>query len=170
MLFISPKWKITVLEMSLKSSIMSKLDHQMSKIWKKVASSFCKVLVNLTGWKTEYLIAQLRKGIWRKVVRLKRYPQGEQLYPSGPGRSGTVVVPLPVLGQMGSQDTIVRFLFAVISCSLSLKTRYACCTLTSYIKGLRGFWGCWETFIKCFYFHNSTLSCLFWPPRGVFGL
>ena len=32
MLFISPKWKITVLEMSLKSSIMSKLDHQMSII------------------------------------------------------------------------------------------------------------------------------------------
>jgi hypothetical protein len=31
-LFISPKRKKTVLEMSLKSSIMSKLDHQMSKI------------------------------------------------------------------------------------------------------------------------------------------
>ena len=76
MLFISPKWKITVLEMSLKSSIMSKLDHQMSKIWKKVASSFCKVLVDLTGWKTELLIAQLRAGIWRKVFRLKTCPQG----------------------------------------------------------------------------------------------
>ena len=44
MLFISPKRKITVLEMSLKSSIMSKLDHQMSKIWKKVASNFCSLL------------------------------------------------------------------------------------------------------------------------------
>ena len=32
MFFISPKRKITVLEMSLKSSIMSKLDHQMSKV------------------------------------------------------------------------------------------------------------------------------------------
>ena len=31
-LFISPKQKITELEISLKSSIMSKLDHQMSKI------------------------------------------------------------------------------------------------------------------------------------------
>ena len=31
-LFISPKRKKTVLEMSLKSSIMSKLDHQMSKM------------------------------------------------------------------------------------------------------------------------------------------
>ena len=31
-LFISPKWKITVMEMSLKSSNMSKLDHQISKI------------------------------------------------------------------------------------------------------------------------------------------
>ena len=63
MLFISPKRKITILEMSLKSSIMS-------KIWKRVASSFCKVLVNLTGWKTELLIAQLRAGIWQKVFRL----------------------------------------------------------------------------------------------------
>ena len=31
-LYISPKRKNTVLEMSLKSSIMSKLDHQMSKM------------------------------------------------------------------------------------------------------------------------------------------
>ena len=31
-LFISPKRKKTILEMSLKSSIMSKLDHQMSKM------------------------------------------------------------------------------------------------------------------------------------------
>jgi hypothetical protein len=31
-LFISPKRKIAVLEMSLKSSIMSKLDYQMLKI------------------------------------------------------------------------------------------------------------------------------------------
>ena len=30
-LFISPKWKITILEMTLKSSITSKLDHQMSR-------------------------------------------------------------------------------------------------------------------------------------------
>ena len=29
-LFISPKWKNTVLEMALKSFILSKLDHQMS--------------------------------------------------------------------------------------------------------------------------------------------
>ena len=43
---------------------------------KKVASNFCKVLVNLTGWKTELLIAQLRAGIWQKVFRLKTYPQG----------------------------------------------------------------------------------------------
>ena len=33
-------------------------------------------LVNLTGWKTELLIAQLRAGIWRKVFRLKTCPQG----------------------------------------------------------------------------------------------
>ena len=30
--FISPKWKNTILEMSLKSSVMSKLDHRMSRI------------------------------------------------------------------------------------------------------------------------------------------
>jgi hypothetical protein len=30
-LFISPKWKNSILEMSLKSSIISKLDRQMSK-------------------------------------------------------------------------------------------------------------------------------------------
>ena len=30
--FISPKWKNTTLEMSSKSSVMSKLDHQMSRI------------------------------------------------------------------------------------------------------------------------------------------
>ena len=32
-MFISPKWKNTILEMSLKSSIMSKLDHQKWRIW-----------------------------------------------------------------------------------------------------------------------------------------
>ena len=30
-LFISPKWKNAILEMALKSFILSKLDHQMSK-------------------------------------------------------------------------------------------------------------------------------------------
>ena len=50
-----------------KLKIMSKLDNQMSRFWKKVARSFCKVLAYLTGWKTEYLIAQLRAGIWQKV-------------------------------------------------------------------------------------------------------
>ena len=45
-----------ILEMSLKSSIISKLDHQMSKI--------------------EYLIAQLRTDIWKKNFRLKTCPQG----------------------------------------------------------------------------------------------
>ena len=31
----------------------------------------------MTFWKTEYLIAQLRTGIWRKVIRLKTCPQGD---------------------------------------------------------------------------------------------
>ena len=38
MLIISPKRKIAVLEMALKSSNISKLDHQMSKSWKKIAA------------------------------------------------------------------------------------------------------------------------------------
>ena len=37
-LFISPKQKNTILEMSLKSSIVSKLDHQMSRILIEIAS------------------------------------------------------------------------------------------------------------------------------------
>jgi hypothetical protein len=36
-LFISPKWKNAILEMSLKSFIMSKLDQEMSSIWIQVA-------------------------------------------------------------------------------------------------------------------------------------
>ena len=46
--FISPKRKNAVLEMGLKSSIMTNLDNQMSRILKKVASNFCKLLSNLT--------------------------------------------------------------------------------------------------------------------------
>ena len=45
--FISPKYKNAILEIALKSLILSKLDHQMSK--------------------TEYLIIQLRTGFWQKV-------------------------------------------------------------------------------------------------------
>ena len=37
-LFISPKRKNTILEMALKSFILSKLDHQMSKYWKRIAA------------------------------------------------------------------------------------------------------------------------------------
>ena len=37
-MFISPKWKKTILEMSLESSIMSKIDHQISKSWKQSAA------------------------------------------------------------------------------------------------------------------------------------
>ena len=37
-LFISPKRKNTILEMALKSFILSKLDHQMSKSWKQIVA------------------------------------------------------------------------------------------------------------------------------------
>ena len=38
-----------------------------------------------------------------------------------------------------------------------------------WLDPLWGFWGCWETIIN-YFFDKSTLSCLFWPRRGVFGL
>ena len=37
-MFISPKWKNAILKMALKSFIISKLDHQMSKRWNKIAA------------------------------------------------------------------------------------------------------------------------------------
>ena len=69
-MFISQKRKKTILEMALKSFILSKLDHQMSKSWKGIAAHELKLVLNLTGWKTEYLIAQLRTGFLQKVFRL----------------------------------------------------------------------------------------------------
>ena len=69
MLIISPKRKNTILEMALKSLILSKLDHQMSKSWKRIVAHELQ-----TG--PEYLIAQLRTGFRQKVFRLKTCPQG----------------------------------------------------------------------------------------------
>ena len=66
MLFISPKQKITILEMILKSSITSKLDQEMEL---KLPNHFWRLLENLTGWKREYLIAQLRTWIWQQVFK-----------------------------------------------------------------------------------------------------
>ena len=43
------------------------------KIEKIVRQTSSKLLVNLTNWKTEYLIAQLRTGFWQKLFRLKVY-------------------------------------------------------------------------------------------------
>ena len=74
--FISPKRKKPVLEMALRSSNISKINQQMSKNWKQTAAHELKLLVNLTGWKTEYLIAQLKTGFRQKVHRLKTCPQG----------------------------------------------------------------------------------------------
>ena len=75
-MFISPKRKNTILEMALKSFILSKLDHQMSKSWKGSAAHELKLVTNLTGWKTEYLIAQLRTGFRQKVYSIKTCPHG----------------------------------------------------------------------------------------------
>ena len=57
--------------MALKSLILSKLDHQMSKSWKRIVAHKLQ-----TSSKFEYLIAQLRTGFRQKVFRLKTCPQG----------------------------------------------------------------------------------------------
>ena len=69
--FISPKWKNTILEMSLKSSILPKLDHQMSKIWIEVAGPLLETISNIDWLKNWDLIAQLRTGIWQKFLDSK---------------------------------------------------------------------------------------------------
>ena len=46
------------------------------KVEKGLSHMHLKLVPNLTGWKTEYLIAQLRTGFRQKVFRLKTCPQG----------------------------------------------------------------------------------------------
>ena len=46
------------------------------KVEKIVWLDELKLLANLTGWKTEYLIAQLRTGFQQNLSRLKTCPQG----------------------------------------------------------------------------------------------
>ena len=46
------------------------------KVENRVPHTNSKLQVNLTGWKTEYLIAQLRTGFRQKFFRLKTCPQG----------------------------------------------------------------------------------------------
>jgi hypothetical protein len=46
--FISPKWKNTILEMSLKLSVVSKLD-QFKEFELNFPAQFWKLLANLTG-------------------------------------------------------------------------------------------------------------------------
>ena len=74
----------------LNSSIISKVDHQMSRNWKKVASSFWKLLTNLVGWKFAYLISQLMTGIRQKLFRLKVYFKPKRKNPD----FGVLPVPL----------------------------------------------------------------------------
>ena len=50
MLIISPKRKNTSLEMALKSFILSKLDHQMSKSWKRVVAHELQTSEKLSTW------------------------------------------------------------------------------------------------------------------------
>ena len=58
--------------LSLIYSFYPNLTIRCQKVEKRVSHTNSKLLVNLTFWKTEYLIAQLRTGIWRKVIRLKQ--------------------------------------------------------------------------------------------------
>ena len=65
------------------------------KVENRLSHTNSKLCTNLTGWKTEYLIAQVRAEIWRKVFWLKTCPQGvlqaqyEEKY--------FVFLPLPIL-------------------------------------------------------------------------
>ena len=70
-MFISPKQKNTVLEMALKSFILSKLDHQMSKSWKWIVAHHCGFLV--LG-NTQKILTQIWHLIWDKndVEKVKK--------------------------------------------------------------------------------------------------
>ena len=83
-LFISSKRKNAILEMSSNSSIMSKLDHQMSRIWIEFASPFLETTNNFGRLKSgvikSTLLVVLRAPIfpwscqgWLKDESLKLY-------------------------------------------------------------------------------------------------
>ena len=76
MLFISPKWKITVLEMSLKSSIMSKLDHQMSIILIEFAGPNLQPISRFDLLKNWVPDCSAQDRNLMKNFRLKTCPQG----------------------------------------------------------------------------------------------
>ena len=76
MLFISPKRKITILEMSLKSSIMSKLDHQMSIILIEFAGPKLQPISRFDLLKNWVPDCSAQDRISEKVFRLKTCPQG----------------------------------------------------------------------------------------------
>ena len=59
-MFISPKRKNTILEMALKSFILSKLDHEMSKSWKQSAAHFFETITKsdrLKNWVCTWLLS-----------------------------------------------------------------------------------------------------------------
>jgi hypothetical protein len=58
------------------NSLYANLTTRCQKVENILLRTNSKLLPNLTGWKTEYLIAQLRTGFQQKVFRLKTCPQG----------------------------------------------------------------------------------------------
>ena len=56
---------------------LSNLTIRCQKVEKGLPHTNLKLLVNLTFWKTDYLIAQLRAGFQQNVFRLKTCPRGE---------------------------------------------------------------------------------------------
>ena len=67
----------TLLILLLKNHLLyPNLTTRCQNVEKIVRQTNSKLLLNLTGWKTEYLIAQLRTGFRGKNFRLKTCPQG----------------------------------------------------------------------------------------------
>ena len=75
-LFISLKQKNSIFFLLKNHLLYPNLTTRCQKVEKKISADELKLLLNLIGWKTEYLIAQLRTVSQQKLFRLKTYPQG----------------------------------------------------------------------------------------------
>ena len=75
-MFISPKRKNTILEMTLKSFILCKLDHQMPKSWKQIAAHELETTSKFDLLKNWVPDCSAQGRISAKSFRLKTCPQG----------------------------------------------------------------------------------------------
>ena len=67
---------MAILEMDLKTLILSTHDNLMSKSWNRFPDTLLKLLTNLVSWKLAQLISQSRTGIQQQNFRLKGCSQG----------------------------------------------------------------------------------------------